>query len=554
VKRATVPLAALAIFLLNVLLNTPLFYPGEFPFRGSIEGGYASMARFIWEHPNPWGWNPLWYCGLPTQFMYVPLIPYSAAGLAHLIHIDPAYAHRLITSFATCAGPVVVFFFVLYFLGRDRWKWALTVAIAYSVFSPSYGLFPQVEKDRGIVQLPWRIQVLAKYGEGPHNFGLALTPLALLALWRAGMTKRIFLAAILLAVIPLANWLSAFSLAICCVLLLFAAWGEPGFKFGPPLAAAGLAYLLAAFWITPSFIQVVAFNWPADSFGYSFHAKQAYLLGGLIAGTIVLRFAARRASFYLRYVVMAAFTFGFISTAYYVYGIDTVPESRRYALEFELFLILALGEGLRLALASKDQTVRMCAVGSAAVMLIVGLPQLWAYLMQPRDKWTPVPPETTVERKLADWLAAQHPTGRIFASGGLRFRLNSWYDLPQVGGGFETGLRDRKPLDLAYRVRTGKSLHPELEELGVEYLVVHGPKSREYYRDFHASIPGAPVYQIEDDRIYRFPPPPDLKLDFRAHSTGTAEQRIAAAVSALAWLSMMVLWRRSRHSGSTPTS
>ena len=34
------------------------------------------MARFITAHPNPWGWNPFQYCGLPTQFLYVPLLPY----------------------------------------------------------------------------------------------------------------------------------------------------------------------------------------------------------------------------------------------------------------------------------------------------------------------------------------------------------------------------------------------------------------------------------------------------------------------------------------------
>jgi hypothetical protein len=39
--------------------------------------------------------------------------------------------------------------------------------------------------------------------------------------------------------------------------------------------------------------------------------------------------------------------------------------------------------------------------------------------------------------------------GRVMASGGMRFRLDSWFDIPQVGGGFETGLQDRIPVDLA---------------------------------------------------------------------------------------------------------
>ena len=49
-------------------------------------------------------------------------------------------------------------------------------------------------------------------------------------------------------------------------LLIFAAWGDPGFRVRRPLVAAGLAWLLACFWLTPSFIATVAFNWPAVKF------------------------------------------------------------------------------------------------------------------------------------------------------------------------------------------------------------------------------------------------------------------------------------------------
>src|ERR1700676_4468261 len=70
-KRLACP-ANLAIagglFALNIGLNIPLFESGEMPYRDSIEGGYASMARFFSAHPNPWGWNPMQYCGLPAQF------------------------------------------------------------------------------------------------------------------------------------------------------------------------------------------------------------------------------------------------------------------------------------------------------------------------------------------------------------------------------------------------------------------------------------------------------------------------------------------------------
>ncbi|PWU05075.1 MAG: hypothetical protein C5B51_15445 [Terriglobia bacterium] len=523
-KRLAAPLVACAIFLLNVWLNAPLLLPGELPFRGSIEGGYAAMARFISAHPNPWGWNPFQYCGVPTQFLYLPGLPYLTALLVRVFpHSSPDYVYHLITAIFAFLGPVVVFFFALYF--TRSLTWSAVVSIAYSLFSPAYGLFPAVEKDRGIVQLPWRIQVLAKYGEGPHNTGLALLPLALLAVWRAGKSRgypSILLAALLLAAVTLTNWISALALAIACILLLLATLAESDFRVWRVLAAAGLAYFLACFWLTPSFVETIAFNWPADAFGYQFGPRQQGLLAGVLAGAVLVAFVCHklRASFYFCFVTLCAFVFGWLVTAYYVYGVDTIPESRRYVLEFELFLFLAMTEALRLALRQPNQTVRLCAAGAAGVALLVGLPQLWAYTTQKADLWRPAPREQTVEYRLAQWIAEHPPSGRVFASGGLRFRLNSWFDIPQVGGGFESGLRNRVPVDLAYRIRTGKEMRAgseaqdtlrELRALGVEYVVVHGARSREYYRDFLRPERLAEVlpvaYHEENDTIYRLPAP-----------------------------------------------
>src|ERR1035437_4427981 len=134
-------LLALTILLLNLWLNAPLFMTGELPFRGSVEGGYVSMSRFLSQHPNPWGWNPFPYCGLPVQFMYVPALPYlSALGIRLLPHVSPDLVFRTIVALATCLGPVTLFFFALPFTGSRRW--ALAAALAYSFLSPSYGLFP----------------------------------------------------------------------------------------------------------------------------------------------------------------------------------------------------------------------------------------------------------------------------------------------------------------------------------------------------------------------------------------------------------------------------
>ena len=261
-RRYTTPLLAAVIFLLNLALNVPLFMPGEMPFRGSIEGGYVGMARFLSQHPNPWGWNPLAYCGLPTQFMYVPNMPYLGALFIRLLpHASPDHIFRTIVSLMTCLGPVTLFFFALYFTGSRRW--ALVVAVAYSCMSPSYALFPAVERDHDLAHLAWRVKVMAKYGEGPHNTGLMLLPLAVIGLWRAATGRgypRILASALLLAAIPLTNWVAAFGLAISCAMMLLAALGEKDFRYWRAFAAAGLAYLFASFWLTPSFVKTILFQ------------------------------------------------------------------------------------------------------------------------------------------------------------------------------------------------------------------------------------------------------------------------------------------------------
>ena len=522
-ERLATPLLALLILGINLWLNAPLFMTGELPFRGSVEGGYVGMARFLAQHPNMWGWNPLPYCGLPVQFMYVPGLLYTAAlGMRLLPGADPGTLYRALTSLATCLGPVTLFLFATYFT-RSR-KWALVAALAYSLMSPSYGLFPAVEKDRGLVQLPWRVQVLAKYGEGPHNTALTLLPLALMALWAAAKKRSfasLFAAAIVLAAIPLTNWVGAFALAISSLLLLLAAWGEPEFKAQRALAAAGLAYLLACFWLTPSFIGIVAFNWPADSYNYTVGNQQELALVGMVAGALVIRglFHWLGGSFYLRLVTLAAFVFGWVAVFYYLSGVDVIPESRRYAIEFELFFALALVEALRLAFASSNSTFKLCAGATIGVTLLGGALQVSSYLTQGWDRWAPVPRESTTEFQLARWISQHPPQGRVYATGGLRFRMHSYFDIPQVGGAFETGLRNRLPVDLSFRIRDAKNLWQgqeseetimELKALGAEYVVVHGPKSKEYYRDFvrpeRVASAMQAVFHMDDDTIYALPP------------------------------------------------
>jgi hypothetical protein len=517
--------ATVAIFALNVLLHAPLFAPGEMPYRDSIEGGYAGMSRFFADNPNPWGWNPTQYMGLPAQFTYLPAMPYGAALLHYAAGFPPDYAYRVLTAALACAGPASLFAFVLYFT-RSR-RWAVAVALAYTLFSPLYGLIHTIALDQGVAYLPWRVQVLVKYGEGPHNAALMLLPLALIAAWRASTTRgfrALFIAAIAMAAVTLTNWVGALALACCCLLMLLTLAGsaaETGFRASRLFAAAALGYGLACFWLTPSFIGVIALNWPVDAFNYELQLTQKLLLGAAIAIPVALRLILGRAfprERYLWFAVLCAALFSWIVLWFYQRGYNTIPESRRYALEMELFLWAAFFELMRVAM--RVQIVPRTLFASAAVLAIVvtGWGQLRAATTQGFTRRWPVPRESTIEYRAARRLAELGTEGRVAVSGGTRFRLNSWFPIAQPGGGFESGLGNRLPVNLLYQIRTGIYSAPgreaqdairELAIMGAEYVLVHGTRSREHYRDFQnpKKFDGVldPVWREEDDVIYRTP-------------------------------------------------
>jgi hypothetical protein len=121
--------------------------------------------------------------------MYLPVVHYATALLTWTAHLPHQNAYRLITASMTCLGPVTVFLLAFYFT-RSRF-WSAAAALGYTVFSPSYGLVSQISRDRGgLTHLPWHWHVFVKYGEGPHNMGLALLPVALIALWKAATEAR----------------------------------------------------------------------------------------------------------------------------------------------------------------------------------------------------------------------------------------------------------------------------------------------------------------------------------------------------------------------------
>ncbi len=511
---------ALLLLLLNVVLNWRLLLPGVPPYRGSISSGYAYMAKWVAHQPDPWGWNPLQYCGLPTHFMYLPVLPYWNAIWVRLFPaVDANEVHRATSFAALCLGVVSAYLFARYFGGARRV--AVCAGLAVTFCSPLYRLIDTIRNDQGMMQVPWRIQVLIKYGEGPHTVGLALLPLALIAVHRCAVRRTfgsLWLAAVALAAVVLTNWVAGLALALLVVLLLAVYFPAPDFSVGRVLAAGALGYLLAAFWLTPSFVLRMLGNWPQDAFGYQLQGQERMAILLWVGGLLILWLLCRWRFGELRYfslLLLATYCFGFLVSCFYAYGLNALPESRRYALEYELFLLLLAVESLRLL----GQRYPWLTRAVVLVVLLQATPQFTRFLTHRYQLWVPAPREETSEFRVASALAERQPTGRLFLSGGSRFRFNSWFLHPQVGGVFETGLRNRIPVDISYQVRTDLESRRgeeaadavlQLRALGVEYIVVHGPKSQEFYRDmkYPDKFEGVleKVWSEGDDRIYRLQP------------------------------------------------
>lgn len=514
-------LLAVSLFLFNLWLNWKILLPGVIPYRGSIERGYAYMARLFAANPDYLSWNHWQYCGIPMHFVYLPLLPYfDAMWLWLLPAADATYVHRAVCGIAVLAAPSAVFLlFVQRTASRNAALWA---GLAVTLISPLYALIETIDGDRGLMQVPWRIQVLIKYGEGPHSVGIFLLILALAVIWRAATRPGfplLFASALMMAATVLTNWVAGIALAFAVSMLLVAHIGDSGFRHRRVIIAGFLGYLLAAFWLTPDFVFRMARNWPKDAFGFQFEALERYSLLGWAAALILIRLVFRRFpnQRFLCWLSLCTFGFGYLVALFYRYGVNPIPEARRYALEYEMFLVLLVVEALRLCWIHGPRG-RSLAIAGALLVVYQNIPEIYRFVEHRYVKWAPEPHQETPEFRVAAELERLRPSGRVFATGGTRFRLNSWFLVPQIGGVFESGLRSRTPLDVAYQIRTdlgfpeGKQAELSitmLRALAVEYIVIHGRESAEFYRDFKnpEKFEGVleKVWQERGDSIYKIP-------------------------------------------------
>ncbi len=515
-RRRWTALPPLGLFLLNLWLVRRLFSIDYLDQMGSIESTYIAVARWIVRSWGDLTWFPLWYGGIPFQNTYPPLVPFTTAAVSVLFSITPAHAYHAVTAVFYSLGPVT--------LGLLAWRlcrsagWSFAVGLLYSLTSASTFLIPAVRQDAGGIWSLRRLQVLIRYGEGPHIVALTLLPVALLLLSVAYEKKRPWwwaAAGIAMASVALTNWLGAAALAMAVVAWLLAR--EHGVWWQDWLKAVGVAvfaYILALPGIPPSTIRTIA----ANESNVSGPLAANWLRFAIAAGAVLLIAAAGwafrrfRTPEHLRFSLLFLLPVAAVVLLSAWFGVTLVPQPNRYQLELEMALALAVVYLLREALGR----VRRRAVLTALLLLASVYPAVKAVKYAER-LIRPVDIAGSIEYQEAMWFDRNLKGGRVLAPGSVGFFLNVFTDTPQFAGGFDQGNVNPVFAGVHYQLLSGENAGARegevallwLRAFGVDAVAVSGPQGRDFYKAFrnpHKFDGILPELRRDgDDVIYRVP-------------------------------------------------
>lgn len=513
--RHPAPAACVAILLVvNVWICHDLFTTEFLAHMGSIESTHITLGRWVAEHPFDLTWFPLWYGGVPFLNTYPPVGPASTAALSAVLGLSPALAYHANTAAYYCLGPVLLFL-LAYVVTRSVWP-SFLAALVYSVFSPSVLLMPEVARDVGGFGGPRRLQALVRWGEGPHIISLTLIPLALAALhWalQKPNLKRIWLASVAVALVPLTNWIGAVGVAVAVFAYLLATLDRDWLRrLGLSAIIAVLAYAMASPWIPPS--SIVDFQRNAqDVMGqYPMGAPQVGFWGILVILSALCCAAARRLRLppILQFGLVHFLLMAGVAVSNTRFGVYALPQPERLHLEMEIGAAIAGTFAVYYAVRRlrPNAVAAITAVACAFVVL-----QAINYRGYARNWIRPVDIGTTMEYRVAKWLNTYLPGERVFVEGSARFWFNVFSDSPQVSGGSDQALVNTELPALKYAVPVTEGNGAEtawlLKAMGVSAIVVGGPNTRNAYRDYHdpGKFEGVfpELWREGDDVIYGVP-------------------------------------------------
>lgn len=479
------------LFVFAAVLIWPLFKVKYLDLWSSIESTFISDARFLadnWPHP---GWQPNWYTGTRTDYVYPPALRYGTAVLAkYYPRMLPVRAYHIYVAFFYCFGIAGVY--LLARQGSGSRVAGGLAAVAAALVSPAYLVMQNIREDTPYL-MPYRLNVLIRYGEGPHMSALAWIPVALFFSWRALEKWRpgSFVAASLAcAMVVSNNFYGATSLAMLFPVLVWSLY-ITHVELAIWLRAAGiavLAYGLTAFWLVPSYIEITRRNMQFVSAEGNLWSRWVAL--GFIVVFLLLSDKFSRGRPHRAWFTFLAGALGFFivnTLGNHFLDFRIVGEPSRLVPELDMLAILFGVELLR-RLWSYEGRWKALRIGAAAVLAFAMLAPSWNYIRHAHDIFVPYPNyQDRVEYELQDWMAKNMPGSRALAAGSVRFWYNAWHDLPQLGGGSEQGVLNPLAVVAQWQILQGPEADVStmwMQILGLDAVIVNDRTSRDQYKDY----------------------------------------------------------------------
>jgi hypothetical protein len=483
--RRTFFLDCVLLLCLTFFLIKPLFRLKYLDNWASIESTFIAEGRMLSEHlPHP-GWQPLWYGGTRTDYIYPPAVGYGTALVSRVGHVLPARAYHLYIAVFYVLGIVAVYWLVR--VGSASRPAALLSAATTALISPSFLFLTNIRHGSGY-WIPQRLNVLMALGEGPHISALSVLPAALAATflalrkWRPGALAT---AAALCALVVANNFYGATSLAFVFPIVTWSVWLAER-RFGVLLRAAGvvvLAYGLSAFWLTPSYIRITLLNLKWVSQAGNFHSLAVMLIAVALYGLFSWRFGGGRPDReWSVFVTGAAIVFGVYVLGFFYFGLRITGEPNRLVPELDLALILASVDVVRNLW--KRPQLRI----GVAVLTVIAFAPAVRYI---RHAWSPFPEsrplQTVYEYQTSKWVHDNLPGERVLPTGSLRFWFDAWFDNAQPDGGSMQGILNQILPVATFQIEHGNRGDLAmlwLRALGTGAVVVTDKTALDAYHDY----------------------------------------------------------------------
>ncbi len=502
---------------IGVFICREAFVTEAAPHFNSMQGEWLALARIAglgWVSPR---WWPYWGAGAPVEYAYAPLIPFSIAALARILHSSPALALNVILGVVYCLGPLTLY--VAMWRLTKAPGWSFLAALVYLLAAPPAGVDPGSGFGLAWFATARRGSRLFEWDDLPHQTCLALLPVLVWLLARALKGRRAFDYAAAGAAMALMMLASMFgfvlaALAAVCVPLAMEnrLWRQGLARAALALAAA---YLAASPWAPPSLFVTIRSNSVFDhEAGPPARAMLALAIVAF-AWWLTWRLSRRRIRDWpVRWIALFACPAILVPALDRYLALHFLLQPQRYVVEMELALALSLVFALRPALRRIQPRVRALL---AIPLLLLAVRQVETHRRSVKTMLRPVDTAGSIERRSAKWVAAALPGQRVMMTGSMAAWLNAFTDSPQLGAQSYSTAPNQLQQVAQYAIFSGQGMGERdaeysilwLKAFGAQAVAVPGPQSPEYWKPFAhpRKFDGVlPVLWREDDTtIYRVP-------------------------------------------------